>query len=373
MTTAGVAPFAARLDRVRARMAELGVGSLGLSVGPDLPWLSGYEAMPLERLTMLVIPADGEATLVVPGLEASRVTERPDLFSIRPWSETEDPIEIVAGLVGTSPTLALGDRTWARFVIDLDRRLPAVELRRAVDVVGPLRAVKDDHEIAALRRAAAAVDRIVGELQAGRIPLVGRTEAEVSADLGRRIVDEGHQRVNFAIVAAGANAASPHHEADGTVITEGDVVLCDFGGTMHDEFGVGYCSDITRCVWTGEPTSHAREVYDVLFAAQAAGVAAGVVGATCESVDTASRAVIADAGYGEWFIHRTGHGIGVEEHEDPYMVSGNLETLVAGHAYSVEPGIYLPGELGFRLEDIVVATAAGPEPLNRVDHHLAAV
>lgn len=150
MTTAGVAPFAARLDRVRARMAELGVGSLGLSVGPDLPWLSGYEAMPLERLTMLVIPADGEATLVVPGLEASRVTERPDLFSIRPWSETEDPIEIVAGLVGTSPTLALGDRTWARFVIDLDRRLPAVELRRAVDVVGPLRAVKDDHEIAAL-------------------------------------------------------------------------------------------------------------------------------------------------------------------------------------------------------------------------------
>ena len=366
-------PFAGRLERVRRRMSELGVEALGLSVGPDLPWLCGYEAMPLERLTMLVVPAEGDATLVVPRLEAGRVTERPELFTIRPWSETEDPIAIVGDLVGAAGSLALGDRTWARFVIDLHRRLPAVELGRAVDVVGPLRAVKDGHEIAALRRASEAVDVIAAELQAGRILLVGRTEAEVSADLGRRILEAGHQRVNFAIVATGANAASPHHEADDTVIVEGDVVLCDFGGTMHDEFGVGYCSDITRCVWTGDPTARAQEVYDVLFAAQAAGVAAGTVGVSCESVDAAAREVITAAGYGEWFIHRTGHGIGVEEHEDPYMVSGNTETLLAGHAYSVEPGIYLPGELGFRLEDIVVATVDGPDSLNRVDHRLASV
>jgi Xaa-Pro aminopeptidase len=224
-----------------------------------------------------------------------------------------------------------------------------------------------------LRRAGAVVDAIAADLQRGRIELVGRTEAEVSADLGRRIVDGGHQRVNFAIVAAGANAASPHHEPGSRVIEEGEVVLCDFGGTMHDEWGVGYCSDITRCVWTGPVPAEAGDVYDLLREAQAAGVAAGVVGVPCEDVDRACREVIAAGGFGERFIHRTGHGIGVEEHEDPYMVAGNTTALAAGHCYSVEPGIYLPGRFGFRLEDIVVATEDGPVPLNEADHSLASL
>ncbi|MEI2654238.1 MAG: Xaa-Pro peptidase family protein [Microthrixaceae bacterium] len=371
MTTSD-APFAARLGRVTARLDDLGVDALMVSVGPDLPWLTGYEAMPLERLTMAVVTRDGRCTLVVPALEAPRVVAR-DHVEIVPWGESDDPIALVTERVGAATRIAFGDRTWARFLVEIQDRLPDATFVRSNEVTGPLRAVKDGHEIAMLRRAGAAVDAIAADLQAGRIDLVGRTEAEVSADLGRRIVEAGHHRVNFAIVAAGANAASPHHEAGSRVIQEGEVVLCDFGGTMFDEWGVGYCSDITRCVWTGPIPGEVADIYGVLHEAQAAGVAAGRVGVACEDVDRVCRDIIDAAGYGEFFIHRTGHGIGVEEHEDPYMVTGNTDVLAAGHCYSVEPGIYLPGRLGFRLEDIVIATVEGPSPANNADHALAAI
>ena len=370
MTTA--TPFAARFDRVRAAMAERGTEALLLSVGPDLPWLCGYEAMPLERLTMLVVTPDS-AALVVPTHAAPRVTEHPELFDIRPWGETEDPIDICAGLLGPARRVAIGDRTWARFLVELQTAVPDLRFGRSNDICGPLREVKDPHEIAALHRAGDAVDRIAAELQAGAIPLVGRTEAEVSADLGRRILAEGHHRVNFAIVAAGANAASPHHEPGSHVIEADEVVLCDFGGTLLDEFGVGYCSDITRCVWTGEPDAEAREVYDVLRAAHGAAMEQAVLGIPCESVDRAARGVITSAGWGDRFIHRTGHGMGVEEHEDPYIVEGNAAPLRDGHCFSIEPGIYLPDRFGFRLEDCVIATAAGVDPLTSVDHSLVSV
>ena len=354
-------------------MSDAGCDALLLSVGPDLPWLCGYEAMPLERLTMLVLRRDADATLVVPRLEAPRVVERPELFAIHPWDETDDPVEIVAGLLGASTTGAIGDRTWARFLVELQSVTPHIRYRRATSITGPLREIKDAHEIAALRRAGAAIDRIAVELQTGQIPLVGRAEAEVSAELGRRILAEGHHRVNFAIVAAGPNAASPHHEPGDRVIGDDEVVLCDFGGTMLDEFGVGYCSDMTRCVWTGEPSTEAAEVYDVLEAAYLAAIAAVSTGASCESVDRAPRDVIGAAGYGEYFMHRTGHGMGVEEHEDPYIVEGNSAPIRVGHCFSIEPGIYLPGRFGFRLEDCVIATDGGADPLTSAEHGLVAL
>jgi Xaa-Pro aminopeptidase len=363
--------FRERTERVRSRMAELGVDVVLLSVGPDLPYLTGYEAMPLERLTMLVLPREGDATLVVPRLEAPRVVERPDVFAVRSWDETDDPVAIVADLVGSVPIAAIGDRTWARFLVDLQAALPATRFSKASAVVGPLRARKDAAEVAALRRAGEAADRVALALQTGEIELVGRTEAQVSAELGQRLLAEGHQRVNFAIVAAGANAASPHHEPGDRVIAEGEGVLCDFGGTMFDADGVGYCSDITRCVHLGEPSDELAEAYAVLLDAQQAAVAAAVLGTSCEEVDATARRAITEAGWGEQFIHRTGHGIGIEAHEDPYIVSGNHEVLEAGHAFSVEPGIYVPGRFGFRLEDIVVAATDGPDALNRADHDLA--
>jgi Xaa-Pro aminopeptidase len=356
-------------------MRELDVDVLLLSVGPDLPYLTGYEAMPLERLTMLVLPADGDAALIVPRLEAPRVTEHPELFSIVSWEETDDPVEIVAGIAGAARTAAIGDRTWARFLVDLQARMTKTAFRKGSEVMGPLRAVKDAAEIAALRRAAVAADRVAAQLQGGEIPLVGRTEAEVSKDIGRRLVAEGHRRVNFAIVAAGPNAASPHHEPGEYTISAGEVVLCDFGGTMIHDDGVGYCSDITRCVWTGggAPPSEVRDAYTILHEAQQAAVAAATVGTPCEDVDAVARRIITEGGYGPYFIHRTGHGIGIEEHEDPYIVGGNCEALAPGHAFSIEPGIYLPGQWGTRLEDIVVAAESGPDALNTADHRLVVV
>ena len=362
--------YADRLTRVRRRMDELGVEVLLLSLGADLPYLTGYEAMPLERLTMLVVPGDGDATLVVPRLEAPRVEERPEAFTILPWDEMSDPVGMVAGLVGASRSLAIGDQTWARFLVDLQALLPAASWSKASVVTGPLRSRKDDAELVALRRASAAADRVAVQLQAGDIPLVGRTEHEVSQDIGRRLVAEGHAKVNFAIVAAGENAASPHHEPGARVIRAGEVVLCDFGGTMPD----GYCSDITRCVWTAtEPTAEMRDLYTVLQDAQAQAVDAALVGTPCEDVDGVARRLITEGGYGPQFIHRTGHGIGLEAHEDPYLVGGNCEALAPGHAFSIEPGIYLAGRTGARIEDIVIATDAGPEPLNHVTHDLVVV
>jgi Xaa-Pro aminopeptidase len=357
-----------RLDRVREAMGEQGVDVLLVSVGRDLPYLTGYEAMPLERLTMLVVPRDGEATMVIPRLEAPRVVEQPGVFALQPWGETEDPVALVAKLAGGARAAAVGDQMWARFLVELLPMLPGVEYRRAVDVVGPLRMVKDEAEIAALAAAGAAADRVAAQLQAGEIGLVGRTEAEVSADISARLIAEGHDKVNFAIVAAGENAASPHHHAGERVIREDEIVLCDFGGTM-----AGYCSDITRCVFTGSPPAEIADAYAVLHAAQAGGVQAATVGTPCEVVDRAARDVIAAAGYADHFVHRTGHGIGMEEHEDPYIVEGNRRPLEAGHAFSIEPGIYLPGRWGMRLEDIVVAGPAGPRPLNAADHALISV
>ena len=357
-----------RLAKVRTAMVETGVDVLLLSLGADLPWLTGYHAMALERLTMLVLPVDGDATLVIPGLEAARVDHDPALFAMAPWTETQSPIELVASLVGSRKSLAISDRCWAQFLVALQSAMPGRSWSTSSSVVSPLRLRKDAAEIAALSAAAATADRVAAQLHGGEIALIGRTEASVSADISSRLIAEGHDVVNFAIVASGPNAASPHHHAGDRIIGPGEIVLCDFGGTMD-----GYCSDITRCVFTGEPSPDVTEAYDVLMASNAAGVAAGTVGTPCQDVDRAARRVIDEAGFGQYFIHRTGHGIGMEEHEDPYMVEGNALPLAAGHAYSVEPGIYVTGKWGMRLEDIVVATDDGPMPLNEADHRLIVV
>jgi Xaa-Pro aminopeptidase len=358
-------PETGRLARARARMTELRVDVLLCSVGPDLPYLVGYEAMPLERLTMLVVPRDGEATLVVPELERPRVEERPD-FVIRAWGELEDPVAIVAALAGPARTAAIGDHTWARFVLALQDALPSTRFVSAGTVTGPLRAVKDPVELAALRDAARAVDDIARALRTR--PFGGRSERAVHRELVELMLDAGHERANFAIVATGDHAASPHHEPTERVIVDGDLVLCDFGGTMR-----GYCSDITRMYSVGEPTAEVADAYEVLRAAQEAGVAAGRAGMAAEAVDAAARRVIARAGHGPHFVHRTGHGIGVEAHEDPYVVAGNTTELVVGNVYSVEPGIYVPGRFGMRLEDIVALAPDGPERLNRAPRDLAIV
>jgi Xaa-Pro aminopeptidase len=355
----------ARFDRVRRRLEELDLDAVLLSTGADLPWLTGYTAMPLERLTMLVLAADSDATLVIPRLEAPRVTQRPELFDVRPWEETEDPVAIVAGLLGTRRSLAISDRAWAAPLLALQASLPGAKWQPASIVTGPLRAVKDADEIAALRKAAAAADQVATALVEGEIELIGRTEAAVSREISDRLLEEGHQRVNFAIVGSGPNGASPHHDAGDRVIGRNESVVCDFGGTLD-----GYCSDITRTVFTGEPPAEFRDLYAVLERAQAEAVGAACAGIPCEDVDAVARRIITEGGYGPHFVHRTGHGIGLEEHEDPFIVAGNCERLAPGNAFSIEPGIYIEGKWGARIEDIVVVSDYGPEALNTVDHSL---
>lgn len=361
---------AARLARTRDAMREAGVDVLLASLGADLPWLTGYEAMPLERVTMLVLPVDDDATLVVPALEAPRVAHDARLFSLRPWREAEDPIVIVAGLIGSRGEIAVSDRAWAVQLLGLQQSLAHASFRPASSVMSPLRSVKDEAEIAALQAAGAAADRVADALLGGEIALIGRSEAAVSSELGRRLVAEGHHKVNFAIVGSGPNSASPHHEPGERVIAPGEVVVCDFGGALRLGDAVGYCSDITRTVVTGEPDPAFAALYAVLESAQAAAVAAAVIGTPCEAIDAAGRRPIAEAGYGEAFIHRIGHGIGIEEHEDPYLVAGNRTPIAPGHAFSVEPGIYLAGRFGARIEDIVVASVDGPLRCNDADHSL---
>lgn len=363
-------------------MGETGVDALLLSHGADLPWLIGYRAMPLERLTLLVLPAAGDPVLVVPGLEAPRVAAGDGLFSIVPWGDGEDPIDAVASALSDADRsesrgalrLGISDRAWATDLLSLQRRFPDASWLKASTVTSPIRAVKDRSELDALRAAGAAADRVARLLQAGEISLVGESEAAVSTRIAAHLLEEGHQQVNFAIVGSGPNAASPHHQPGDRIIGRGETVVCDFGGAFSLDGDVGYCSDITRTVMTGPPSAEIEECYRVLHAAQQEAVSSARAGVPAEAVDRVARRVIEEAGFGALFVHRTGHGIGIEEHEDPYLVAGNTDLLEPGHAFSVEPGIYRAGRFGMRLEDIVVIGEDGePEPLNTVDHDLVVV
>jgi Xaa-Pro aminopeptidase len=338
-------------------MAAQRIDVMLLSVGADLPYFTGYRAMPLERLTMLVLPADGPATLLVPAFEASRVEAQSGVFSVRPWGETEDPTALVAGLCGSPGRVAVGDPTWSVFLLALQGRLPAAAFVAASPLTRELRMRKGPDEVDRLRRAGAATDRVVKRLDGHRF--AGKTERRLSAEVAAMVVEEGHEVATFSIVASGPNAASPHHEAGDRVIGEGDAVVVDFGGRL-----AGYCSDTTRTFFVGEPSARFMEAFAAVHAAQQAGIAAVAPGVPAEEVDGAARRVITDAGYGPFFAHRTGHGIGLEEHEHPYIVEGNTDRLEVGMAFSVEPGVYLPGEFGVRIEDVVVVTPDGAERLN---------
>ena len=353
-----------RMAAARGRLDDEGVDCLLLSIGSDLPYLTGYTAMPLERLTMLVL-TDEDATLVVPELEAPRVEPGP--FEIRAWNETENPLDIVIGLAGRPTIAAIGDQTWAVFLVHLLSGMLGTTFIPAGAVLSELRIRKDEDEIERLRMAGAAVDRVLARVPA-EVRFAGRTERQVSRDIIEMTLEEGHESAQFWIVASGPNAASPHHEPGDRVITGGDSVIIDFGGKLN-----GYCSDVSRTFSVGPASAKLETVHAVVLEAQIAGRAAATAGTPCEMVDAAARSVIQQAGYGEFFIHRTGHGIGMDGHEHPYLVEGNTRPLEPGMAFSIEPGIYLPGEMGVRIEDICVATDGPVETLNNADRSLIEV
>jgi Xaa-Pro aminopeptidase len=359
----GAADLTERLTRARAAAAAAGVDALLVSPGPDLRYLTGYDAKPLERLTCLVLRAEAEPVLVVPALERAAAEASPagglDV-EIVDWQETDDPYALVAKLLPNGPRqVALDNHMWAEKVMAFRAALPAAEQVLAGAILNELRMRKTPGEVEALRQAGAAIDRVHARIGEWLRP--GRTEREVGADIADAILAEGHATVDFVIVGSGPNGASPHHELSDRVIERGDPVVIDIGGTT----AAGYCSDETRTyVAGGAAPAEFLAYYDVLLRAQIAACEHVKPGVTAESVDAAARTVIAEAGYGDQFIHRTGHGIGMQGHEDPYIVAGNQLTLEPGMAFSVEPGIYFAGSHGARIEDIVVVTDSGAERLN---------
>jgi len=357
----------ARVHAARDIAAEAGIDLLVLTPGSDLRYLSGYHAHAMERLTALAVPRQGEPFLVVPRLEAPMVDASPAGglgLELLAWDETDDPFALLArtatARLGSAPTrVAVGARSWAEHALGVQRALPGSALEIASPVVDRLRMVKSAAEVEELALAGAAIDRVHARMADWL--RVGRTEAEVGADIAAAIIEEGHTGVDFTIVGSGPNGASPHHELSGRTVQAGDLVVVDIGG----ETATGYRSDCTRTyVVGGAPSAEVAEWYAVLQAAQEASVASVRPGVTAEDVDAAARRVIDDAGWGEHFIHRTGHGIGLDTHEAPYIVAGNSLPLEPGMAFSVEPGIYLAGRCGARIEDIVVCTDDGVRNLN---------
>ncbi|MDX3239313.1 Xaa-Pro peptidase family protein [Streptomyces sp. ME03-5709C] len=357
-----------RLDLARKAAADAGLDALLVSPGPDLRYLTGYHAHLTERLVCLALPVLGEPFLVVPHLERPGAEASPlgalgvDVVG---WGETEDPYALVARRLprGTA-RVAVDNHMWAEKVLAFRAALPDAEQSLAGDVLRELRMRKSPAETEALRRAAGAIDRVHRRMGEWLRP--GRTEREVARDVAEAVLEAGHATVDFVIVASGPNGASPHHEVSDRVIRDGDPVVVDIGGTTRE----GYCSDSTRTYAVGEPPAAFREMYEVLRRAQHAQTSAVRPGITAEELDAVGRDIIAAAGYGEHFIHRTGHGIGLETHEEPYIVAGSSRPLEPGMAFSVEPGIYLPDRFGARIEDIAVCTSEGGERLNQTTRDL---
>ena len=378
----GAQRYADRLARAQAGLQANGAAALLIGIGADLRYLTGYATHPLERLTMLVLPAAGRPALVAPRLEAMAAGASPagaaGLVDVLPWDETDDPYDLVASRLSSAtglgrPTRLLVDPgLWALHLLALQRALPSRAFGLTTEVTRELRMVKGLDEIERLRRAAHAADRVVAQIAAGR--LVGRTEADVSREVRERLVAEGHAAASFAIVASGPNSASPHHEAGDRTIESGDPIVLDIGGTLE-----GYGSDITRMLWvTGGdssrvPGSDFLAIFELVQRAQSAATAAVRPGIECGELDEVARRIIRDGGHGDAFIHRLGHGIGLEAHEEPYLVAGNPEPLRAGFAFSIEPGIYLAGRFGVRIEDIVVCAEDGPDVLNEAPRDLLVV
>ena len=360
----------ARLEAAAAEAARRDVDAVLVTPSSDYLYLLGYNAPPLERLTCLIVRPGSRPTLVLPHLEVPLARHElgalADGIELRPWEETDDPFGVVGELLGQGRRVAVQDQMWARFVLRLTAAMNGVDMVEAGPMLNVLRRTKSPEEFDRLRTAAHAADEAMDAITAGH--LSGRTEADVAAQVRELLRGTGHDSADWAIVASGPNAASPHHTPGERVILDGDAVVLDIGGTAN-----GYASDTTRTGFVGLPPEEFQDLYAVLQEAQAAACDAIRPGIPARDVDRIAREMITDAGYGPLFTHRTGHGIGLETHEEPYLIESNPDPLREGDAFSIEPGIYVEGRWGARIEDIVICTADGGERLNRSSRDLRIV
>jgi Xaa-Pro aminopeptidase len=361
--------YAARMSRATHAAQQSGLDGVIVAPGPDLVWLTGYEPTAItERLTLLVLAPRVRPTLLVPTLERpdAEMAVRTTGVGVVDWDDGTDPYRTASAFLRPGGTFGISDGTWSSHLLGLQQAMPSITYRGLSDCLPMLRAVKDGGELYRLTAAGAAADATYTEIV--RRPFAGRREYEVAADLARLLREFGHERVDFTIVGSGPNGAEPHHEAGDRVIAPGDAVVLDFGGLMH-----GYGSDTTRTVSVGEPAEEVMLVHEVVRTAQQAAFEAVRPGVACADIDLVAREIITEAGYGERFVHRTGHGIGVTTHEPPYLVTGERQALEPGMCFSIEPGVYLPGRFGVRIEDIVTVTERGGRRLNNTDRALQVV
>ncbi|HBY96785.1 MAG TPA: aminopeptidase P family protein [Chloroflexi bacterium] len=358
-----------RFERVRAEMEREGVDYLLVGPSTDLVYLLGYPARQSERLTLFVLPRDGAPRLVMPSFELPRVERIRQLAEPASWTETENPTELLASLLpkrASGKKIAVGGQLYTYFLLRIQQALPEATFVPGELVLDPVRMRKSRYEIDQLRAASEAADAVFEALI--EMPLKGRSEKEILVDIHRLLLEKGHESVGGGIVGIGENGASPHHHVGDRRAQRGDAVVVDFGGVRNN-----YRSDLTRTFSLGEPTDEFRRVYDIVNEANQKAFKAVRPGVPAEEIDRAARDHITAAGFGEAFLHRTGHGIGLDGHEPPYLVAGNKLPLEEGMTFSIEPGIYLAEKFGVRIEDIVVVTADGADRFNRSTHALQTV
>ncbi|WP_265107944.1 M24 family metallopeptidase [Halosolutus halophilus] len=376
----------ARVSALQRRLDEQDADLAVCFPGPNLTYLTGFDDSPSERHLLLFVPRTGAPTLVAPELYEQQLRACP-IDDLRVWADEDDPLDVLATVVSdldiggvqatgrsTEPTPAdtatvlVDDRMWATFTHDLRDVLPAATFDLLSTAIEALRIRKDDVELDALRRSASIADRVSVEIRSRGTGLIGTSETALAAEIEDLLEAYGGDDTAFdTIVASGPNAALPHHHSGPREIEAGDPVVLDFGTYVDADVDGGtgrYPSDQTRTIVAGDPSAAYERVHEVVREAQSAAIDAIEPGVTAGEIDRAARSVIADAGYGDAFVHRTGHGVGLEVHEPPYIVADSERELEPGTVFSVEPGVYLPEEFGVRIEDLVVVTADGVERLN---------
>lgn len=368
--------YAARLTRARAELRKHGLDYLVVGPSADLVYLLGAHNRPSERMAVFILPQEGPAYMLLPAFEAPTLPPLPPEVQVAAWGETDNPGRLAAALIsgksgvgGSHCTVGVSDRLWSAFLLRLQAELPRAMFTTASPVLTALRQIKSPLEIDLLARSGAIADAVFAGIIAR--PFVGQSEKALAQEIAAALEAQGLVVPGTPIVASGPNSASPHHHAGDRVIQAGDVVVLDFGGTLE-----GYYSDITRTVFAGsapEPNSEEERVYKLVQGAQEAAFRAARAGLTSEELDSVARDLLAAAGYGRYFMHRLGHGIGLDGHEPPYLVQGNATALLPGMAFSIEPGLYIPGRFGVRIEDTVYLTASGPMRANNASRDIVVV
>ncbi|WP_134698663.1 Xaa-Pro peptidase family protein [Ammoniphilus sp. YIM 78166] len=355
--------YVERINKAQAILAQNGWEAAVVTSPANFFYFTGTWLDSHERLQAVVISRTGAASIVVHEMSREEVSPLDGVTMVF-WKDGEPSVEILAGLLPKQGVISFDNQWPSEKLIDLMSFKKELTYIKGTPVIGALRLKKDREEIDLLRKSGEIADRVIGE--AIRLAKPGMKESELAKEIKRLFHEQGVEQLSFSpIIGAGANGAIPHHQSDDTVLAEGDMVVVDMGGIKDH-----YCSDMTRTIAIGEPSEEMVQVYEIVRKAQDEAVKAIRPGVSMRSIDQVARSIISQAGYGEFFTHRTGHGLGIEVHEEPFLTSDNEQLLEEGMVVSVEPGIYLSGKFGVRIEDIVVVTAHGAERLNHYPREL---